>query len=64
VRVWSRLAALHDDEAYRSAAVIKRMPRTRADASRLLAELSRALDDPRRRRCALRLLPLERGVHR
>ena len=47
VRVLSRLATLHDDEAYRSAAVIKADAAYRADASRLLEELSRALDDPR-----------------
>lgn len=47
VRVWSRLAALHDDEAYRSSAVIKADAAYRADALRMLEQLSTALDDPR-----------------
>jgi uncharacterized protein YyaL (SSP411 family) len=47
VRVWSRLAALHDDEAYRSSAVIKGDAAYRADALRMLEQLSTALDDPR-----------------
>jgi hypothetical protein len=47
VRVWSRLAALHDDQTYRSAAVIKADAAYRADASRVLEQLSTALDDPR-----------------
>ena len=47
VRVWSRLAALHDDEAYRSSAVIKADAAYRADALRMLEQLSAALDDPR-----------------
>jgi hypothetical protein len=47
VRVWSRLAALHDDQAYRSSAVIKADAAYRADALRMLEQLSAALDDPR-----------------
>jgi hypothetical protein len=47
VRVWSRLAALHDDQAYRSSAVIKADAAYRADALRMLEQLSPALDDPR-----------------
>ena len=47
VRVWSRLAALHDDQAYRSSAVIKADAAYRADALRMLEQLSTALDDPR-----------------
>jgi hypothetical protein len=47
VRVWSRLAALHDDEAYRSSAVIKADAAYRADALRMLEQLATALDDPR-----------------
>jgi hypothetical protein len=47
VRVWSRLAALHDDQAYRSAAVIKADAAYRAVAMRTLEQLSTALDDPR-----------------
>jgi hypothetical protein len=46
VRVWSRLAALHDDEAYRSSAVIKADAAYRDDALRMLEQLSTALDDP------------------
>jgi hypothetical protein len=40
------LAVLHDDPAYRGAAVIKAEADYRADAERILATLSRALDDP------------------
>jgi hypothetical protein len=47
VRVWSRLAALHDDEAYRSSAVIKADAAYRAEALRMLEQLTTALDDPR-----------------
>jgi hypothetical protein len=47
VRVWSRLAVLHDDQAYRSSAVIKADAAYRADALRMLEQLSTALDDPR-----------------
>jgi hypothetical protein len=47
VRVWSRLAVLHDDQAYRSSAVIKADAAYRADALRMLERLSTALDDPR-----------------
>jgi uncharacterized protein YyaL (SSP411 family) len=47
VRVWSRLAALHDDQAYRSAAVIKADAAYRAVAMRTLEQLSTALADPR-----------------
>ena len=47
VRVWSRLAVLHDDQTYRSAAVIKADAAYRSDAVRMLEQLSTALDDPR-----------------
>jgi len=47
VRVLCRLAALHDDAAYRAAAVIKPGTDYRAEAERILTHASTWLDDPR-----------------
>jgi hypothetical protein len=44
-RVFCRLAALHDDSAYRTAAVIKTGADYRTDASRILARVSACLAD-------------------
>lgn len=46
-RVLCRLAALHDDPAYRAAAVIAAEADYRADAERILTHMTDRLDDPR-----------------
>jgi len=47
VRVLCRLAALHDDDAYRAAAVIASAADYRADAERMLERISRSVADDR-----------------